>query len=78
VGFPRQARDEQFPPPPPSSPGGTVFLRFEALSTEGASALLLASVAQSWAFGTSGNMWTRCAPSGTKSPLKSPFRSLLL
>ena len=36
--------------PPPLLPGGTVSLRFEALSAEGASALLLASVGVSWRF----------------------------
>ena len=44
--------------PPPTFSGGTVSLRFEALSTEGASALLLASVGLSWRFRLFGNQRT--------------------
>jgi len=52
--------------PPPSSPGGTVSLRFEALSTEGASAILLASVGLSWRI-------RRFADQRTDSPVPAAF-----
>ena len=57
---------------------GTVSLRFQTLSTEGASALLLASVGLSWRFRTSGKMWTRWPCLDAKSPLKRPSSSLFL
>jgi len=44
--------------PPPPYPGGAVSLRFQALSTEGASALLLASLGLSWRFGASADRRT--------------------
>jgi len=62
----------------PLFPGGNFSLRLGALSAEGASALLLASVGVSWAFRPSGKMWTRWPCSNAKSLLKRPFPSLFL